>query len=204
MIKKILIFIMLFIPFNVFAACSSNELSRYKSLYGNIGNYYDYNGSTFDVTLYNVPSYFRVVDKNNNKEYLPNSSDVVIPGFSSGSVVKLAIYPTSGECYSYRVGTVYINLPYFNSYYTDPVCVNNDNVLCSKWANTSMYNHDEFVSIVKKETVVTPDTPTVIEDTSKYGFFDFLGDYYIFILLFIIFGGSAWIYYLKKKDSFDF
>lgn len=205
MFKKILI-IMLFIPFGVSAACSSKELSRYKSLYGNIGNYYDYNGSTFDVTLYNVSSELRVVNKSDNSEFRSSSNlgDVSVSGFSSGSVVKLAVYPTGGECYSYRVGTIYINLPYFNKYYTDPICVGNDNALCSKWANTSMYNHDEFVSLVKKVEETPDQVQSEVQESKGYGFFDFLSDYYIFILLFIIIGGSIWIYYLKKKDSFDF
>ena len=46
--------ILLVIPFSVSAACSSADLSRYKSLASNINNYYDYNGTDFDLVFYNV------------------------------------------------------------------------------------------------------------------------------------------------------
>lgn len=186
--------------------CTNSDLSRYKSLASNIGNYYDYNGNGFNVTFYNVSNELKIVNRNNGSEYYPNSNfgDVVINDVSYGSNVKFSIYPLNESCTDYSVSTVYINLPYLNSYYNDPVCVNNSNSLCSKWANTSYYSYEQFVSEVKKTAPTLEVEPEPEEEVSKYGFFDFLADYYIYILLFIIISGSISIYYLDKKSKFDF
>lgn len=201
---KYLLFL-LFIPFTVNAACSSTELSKYKSLAAHVNNYYDYNGSSFDVTIYNLSSELKVVDKGNGNTYYADSNmgDLVIRGYSAGSSVNFAIYPINGECSDYRVFTIYVNLPHYNNYFNDEVCLNNSNSLCSKWINTSMYSHDEFVQKVKESNAqeITPDIEP--EKIDEYGFFDFLADYYIFILLGIIVLGSTGIYFLDKKNRFD-
>ena len=203
---KFLIFLLV-IPFSVNAACDYSQLSRYKILASNINNYYDYNGSSFDVTFYNVSSELRIVDKTTNNSYLSNSNfgDVFIGGLSSGSTVNFAVYPNNGDCRDYRVYTFYVTLPYFNKYYVDSVCTNNSNPLCSKWANTSMYSYEQFVNVVgktKADEIVEELNPE--KEIHKYGFFDFLADYYIYILLFIIVSGSIGIYFLDKKSKFDF
>lgn len=201
---KFLLFL-LFIPFSVSAACNSTQLSRYKSLAAHINNYYDFNGSSFDVTFYNVSSDLKIVNKSNNEQFTSNSNlgDVVVHNIAPGSNINFAVYPVNG-CPDYRVYTIYVNVPYLNSYYNDPVCNNNDNVLCSKWVNTSMYTYDQFVSQVKKDVKEedVEQEPEVV--AKKYGFFDFLADYYIIILLSIIVLGSISIYYLDKKSKFDF
>lgn len=197
---------LLIIPISVHAACNSSELSRYKSLAANINNYYDYTNDSFSVTFYNVSSELKIVNKSDGREYFTGSNlgDVVVNGLTPGSAVNFAIYPINGECNNYRVFTFYLNLPYFNKYYNDPVCVNNGNSLCSKWVNTSMYNYDQFVNVVKNNKVEEIVNPEPEQEVHKYGFFDFLGDYYIFILLFIIASGSIGIYFLDKKSKFDF
>lgn len=202
---KFLLFLFLFLPFSVSAACSSSSLSRYKTLASHVENYYDYDGSNFSVTLYNVSNELKVIYNDNT--FYPNSNfgDIIINNISPGSTVRFLVYPIDSECSNYRAYTIYVNLPYYNSYYSDPVCNDNNNALCSKWINTSMYSYDQFVSTVKKPdnssdiVAVSPDV-----EARKYGFFDFLGDYYIYILLFIIASGSIGIYYLDKKSKFDF
>lgn len=201
---KYLLFL-LFIPISVYASCSSSELSRYKILASNISNYYDYNGSSFDITFYNVSSELRIVNKLNGSEYRASSNfgDIFIGNLPSGNI-NFAVYPINGECNDYRVYTFYVPLPYLNKYYNDPVCSNNSNILCSKWANTSMYSREQFINEVsktKEEDVVITEPE---KEYRKYGFFDFLGDYYIYILLFIIVSGSVGIYFLDKKSKFDF
>lgn len=204
--KLKLLLCLLIIPISVNAACNSSELSRYKSLAANINNYYDYTSDSFSVYFYNVSNELRIIDKTNNKEYFTSSNlgDVIVNGLTPGSMVNFAVYPVTGECSNYRVFTFYINLPYFNKYYNDPVCINNSNTLCSKWSNTSMYNYDQFVNVVKNSKVEEVIEPEPEQEVHKYGFFDFLGDYYIFILLFIIASGSIGIYFLDKKSKFDF
>ena len=64
---------------------------------------------------------------------------------------------------------------------------------------------NEFIEKVKigtKEEIKEEKEPDKI--IKKYSFFDFLGDYYIYILLMIIALGSYGIYKLDKKSKFDF
>ena len=203
---KYLLFL-LFIPISVNASCNASSLSRYKSLASNINNYYSFNGSSFDVTFYNVSNELRIVDLSNNNSFVPlsNFGDVVINNVPIGSSVNYAVYPIDSECSLFRVYTFYIGLPHLNNYYTDPICVNNSSNLCFKWTNTSMYSYEQFIDKVKNSKVDEEEQqPVPTEEIKKYGFFDFLADYYIYILLVIIFGGITGIYFLNKKDRFDF
>jgi len=207
-VNKVLCFLFLmFFPFVVFAQCNSSDLSRYKSLASNISNYYEYDGNNFNIVFYNVSDSLNVVDKTHEKTYTSNSTigEFMVSDIKPGSTVSFGVYPKSGDCSDYRVLTTYVTVPYFNKYYSDPICDNNGNSLCSKWVNTSMYSYDQFVNIVKttkQEEVIEEPLPEV--EIHKYGFFDFLGDFYIYILLFIIVSGSTAIYFLDKKSKFDF
>lgn len=208
MSKKLLLLVLIF-PISVKAACTSGELTRLKNFSSNVNTYYDYNEqeSKFNVTVYNLSNELKIVNKNDNNVYQTNDKlgQINIGNLNPGENIILGVYPKDGECNDYRIRTIYVTLPYYNKYYTDEVCKNNSSNLCSKWVNTSGYTYEEFVSKVKKEQqqeeVITPEPEPVV---NKYGFFDFLGDFYIPILLFIIISGSIAIYFLDKKNKFDF
>lgn len=200
---KLKLLLLLLIPISIKAQCTNQELSRYKTLASNIDNYYEYTDK-FNITVYNLSNELKVKNIKDNSIYTTQDKfgEIKINGIEPGTQVTLGIYPNSEEC-NYRVQTIYINLPYLNKYYQDEVCNNNDNILCSKWVNTNAYTYEQFVAQVKKQTTEEIKEPEKIEE-KKYGFFDFLGDYYIIILLVIIITGSFGIYRLKKKDSFNF
>lgn len=208
MIKKILLLMLIF-PISVKAACTSKELTRLKNFSSNINTYYDYNeqDNKFNVTVYNLSNELKIINENNNNTYQTNDKigKISIENLNPGDDIKLRAYPKAGECSEYITRTIYVNLPYYNKYYKDEVCKNNSSNLCSKWVNTSGYTHEEFVNKVKKEQqqeeIITPEPEPVV---NKYGFFDFLSDFYILILLLIIISGSIAIYYLDKKSKFDF
>jgi len=208
--KKILLFIIFLFPFSIKAACTNQELTRYKTLASHINTYYDFNeeNKTFNLTAYNLSSELKIVNKDNNNNYKTDKSplgEINIEKLTPGLNVKLAIYPINGECSDYRVRTIYVNLPYYNNYHTDEICNNNNHSLCSKWANTSIYTYEQFKEKVKNETInQQEEEQTQKNETKKYGFFDFLGDFYIPILLVIIVAGSIAIYKLDKKSKFDF
>jgi len=210
--KKILLIalIMFLFPKNVSALCTNQQLTRYKTLASNVNSYYEYdaNTNTFYAMVYNLSSDLYLIDKTNNKEYWPNQvglNDIHIYGLEPGKTITLALYPINNECRNYRVYTTYLNIPNYNQYYNDPICNNNNNILCSKWANTKNITYEQFIEKVKKETkeeIKEEKEPEKI--IKKYSFFDFLGDYYIYILLMIIALGSYGIYKLDKKSKFDF
>ena len=208
--KKILIPIMLLFPLVVKAECTNKDIMRYKSLAGNMTTYYNYNeqNNTFTATIENVHSDLYIHDKTNNVEYKTQSSglnDITLYNLEPGKTVTVKAYPSNSECVGSSVYTIYINIPYYNQYYNDPVCNNNDNQLCSKWANTTALSYEQFVETVKSTINQKVEEEKEREEHEEtYSFMNFLADYYIFILLAIIIFGSFTIYKLDKKNKFDF
>lgn len=204
---KLLLFSVLLIPVSIKADCTNQEITKYKSLSGNIDYYYEYNGN-FDITLYNLSSELYVRSLNTGSEYsIPGGiGETRINGITPGTAIKLAVYPRNDKCSDYRVRTIYVNLPYYNKYYQEEICENNTSSLCSKWVNTSNYSREQFIEQVKKtkktveeEKETEEDKTTILEHIGM-----FIGKYYILILLVVIAGGSFGIYRLNKKDRFDF
>ena len=64
--------------------------------------------------------------------------------------------------------------------------------------------HEQFIEKVKPEEKKEEPKQEEKKQTKQYSLFDFLEKYYIIILLVIIIAGSIGIYYLNKKDKFDF
>lgn len=204
--NKLKLLLLLLIPISIKAECSNQELTRYKTLSGYADYYYEYDGN-FNITVYNLSNELTIKNLNNGQVLTSPSKigEIKINGVNPGTIVKLGLYPNRGDCSDYRVQTIYVNLPYYNKYYNDEVCKNNDNVLCSKWANTNKYSHEQFLKEVqktKKDEIIVETEPEENKDNSSI--LGFIGDYYIIILLAIIGGGIAGIYYLDKKDKFDF
>lgn len=201
--NKMKLLLLLLIPISIKAQCTNQDYAKYKELASNIDNYYEYTDK-FNLTIYNLSNELKVKNISNNNTYETQDEfgEIVINGIEPGTQVTLGIYPKNEEC-QYRMRTIYINLPYLNKYYQDKVCENNDNILCSKWVNTNAYTYEQFASQVKKQETEEQKEPEEIEN-ERYNFLDFLGDFYIPILLFIILTGSIGIHFLKKKDSFDF
>lgn len=205
---KLLLFSVLLIPVSIKADCTNQEITKYKSLSGNIDYYYEYNGN-FDITLYNLSSELYVRSLNTESEYsIPGGiGEARINGITPGTAVKLAIYPKNSACSDFRVRTIYVNLPYYNKYYQEEICINNTSQLCSKWVNTSNYTREQFIEQVKKTGKSTVEEEKEHEE-SKTSILEhigiFIGKYYILILLAVIAGGSFGIYRLNKKDRFDF
>lgn len=205
MTKKILTLILLMSPLIIKAQCQSETLSENKQLASNINSYYDYNEETktFNATIYNIsPNIYLYMD---NQEYYPNpeTKEIYFQNLTPGQTLDLKAY-SKDECDGYRLYTIYINLPYYNKYYGDPICQNNKNKLCEKWVNTNNLTYEDFLKQVtvqsEKQQTEKPTDNTIAE----YSFLEFLGDYYMIILLCIIGFGSYAIYILDKKNRFDF
>lgn len=201
---------MLFIlPCYIKAECNNMDISRYKSLASNINSYYEFNEDlkNFNIIIYNVHNDLSLVVKGNNQSFYGNNEGFIyFNNLNPGQTVNFSIYPKSGDCSVYKLRTIYVNLPYYNNFFNDPICANSNSDLCLKWANTSMYNRDQFLNKITIDSSHEQPggslEPSNIEN--KYGFFDFLADYYILILLGIIVFGSYGIYVLNKKSKFDF
>ena len=205
--KKLLLLLILF-PLQIKAQCTNQEITRYKSLSTNIDSYYDYDESQnkFNITVYNLSNELNIKNTNDNTNYTSNETigETKINNIEPGTRLTIAVYPKNDNCKDYRTRTIYINLPYHNKYYKDEICNNNNSILCSKWTNTNNYTREQFIETVKTEKQEEIEVQEPEPEIKKYGIFDFLGDFYIYILLFIIISGSTAIYFLDKKSKFNF
>lgn len=203
-ISKMIVISALIIPIKIKAYCSNDELARYKILASSIETYYTFDDDSkkMDLTIYNITD--DLLAQIEKEDHYPNNNEIKIYNLNPGQTIKMFIYPKE-SCEEYPLRTIYVNLPHYNKYYNDEICKNNNHTLCSKWVNTSIYTHEQFIEKIKTGTQKeeTEKEPEKVNN-ERYGFLDFLGDFYIPILLFIIITGSIWIYRLKKKDRFDF
>lgn len=190
--------------------CKFSEISRYKSLASNISTTYDYveknNKLTFSITLVNLNKELYIVDMTTEKVYNYTSNELTISGYAPGTIVKYAVYTTNPNCSDTLLYTVRVVLPYYNPYYSDPICDGvSDYIYCQKWYNNNL-DYDTFISRVKaykssllEEPIVEP--IEVDEYTWWDAILDVLVDYYYVILIMIIIICGTIIYITEKKSN---
>ena len=211
--KIILLTLLLIFPISGKALdCSYAEQARLRKIASNVTTSYEYveNGDnvSFNITLTNVTSEIYIHDNNRNTDYyFNNSNEIKINGYEPGTNVRYLIYPTKGNCTSSYLANKYVNLPYYNKYYKDPLCEGKSYSICGKWQRVTL-SYDEFVKTIndydkKKDEGIKEEVKE-----EKNNIFDiiskFIFDYYIFII-----AGGALIFVLtsllkKKKVKFDF
>ena len=110
--KKLLLIVLLFIPFFINAACD-RDLHKSYITYANDISYdteYSLGKERFTVTLYNVIDEMNVVY--NNKHYESVNNEIIIDNVKQGTRMEIRLYAEDGcnEC----VRTIVINQPYYN------------------------------------------------------------------------------------------
>lgn len=212
-IKMILMTLILIFPISCKALdCNYAEQARLRKIASNVTTSYDYveNGDSvsFNVTLTNVTSEIYVYDKNRDTNYYFNgTNEIKITGYEAGTNVRYLIYPTKGNCTSSYLANKYVNLPYYNKYYKDPLCEGKSYSICGKWQRVTL-SYDEFVKTINEYDKKIEKDKEEKKSNEKSSIFDimskFIFDYYIFII-----AGGALIFVLtsllkKKKTRFDF
>ena len=142
--KKLVIIILLLIPFLVKADCDYDKHKEYLSYASRINYENTYNKTTnsFSITIYNIIDGMSV--KYNNKEYKANDEDIVIiDGISEGTNVNISIFANDG-CSEIRI--INVNEQYYNSYYGSD--------LCSGYEDKLVYCSHQFTSIKTNESLV--------------------------------------------------
>ena len=203
---------MFFLP-NVKAVCNYQEDSRVKQLASNVFISYDYHNdtNTFSIVLTNLHPDIYIYDTVKRQFYYYNgSSNMTIDGYKPGENVKFNIHSNLSNCQGQVKYFQYISLPFYNQYYLDPLCEGLDEYsLCQKWTTHGIKKYEDFVKEVtayklslENSTVEEPViVPTITKTTT---FIDFLLNYYYYILIIIIIGCLSGMYYLTKKDRFNF
>ena len=214
--KKKIILLTLLVLFPVSSKaleCSYAEQARLRNIASNVTTSYEYvenNGNvTFNVILTNITNEIYIqdyIDRNNNKNYYYNdSNEIKITGYTPGTNIRYLIYPTKGNCTSSYLTNKYVNLPYYNKYYKDPLCDGKTYSVCNKWTKVT-YTYEEFAKKIneldKKDEVIEEN---IKEEKSIFDIISkFIFDYYIFII-----AGGVLIVVItslikRKKSRFNF
>lgn len=137
--KKILLIVLLFMPFFINAECD-RELHKSYITFANDISYdteYSLGKERFTVTLYNVIDEMKVVY--NNKNYTAVNNEVVIDNIKQGTRMDIRVFAEDGCNESVR--TIVINQPYYNTFYGSSLCndyVNKITYCTHKFTNTEV------------------------------------------------------------------
>ena len=211
--KIILLTLLLIFPVSGKALdCSYAEQARLRKIASNVTASYNYveNGDSvsFNITLTNITNeiYIHDVTRNNNY-YFNGSNEIVINGYEPGENVRYQIYPTRDNCTRSYLANKYVNIPYYNKYYKDPLCEGKNYSICGKWQRVTL-SYDEFVKTINDYDKKNNEEINEDKKEEKSNIFDliskFIFDYYIFII-----AGGALMFVLtsllkKKKSRYNF
>lgn len=213
MIKKVfciaVLTIAMLFPIKISAQCSNSEIIRRSSLAKNISityNYIEENGQvSFYITLSNLQPDFYIKDVQNQKQYYYTSNEIVLYGYKPNTSYRFDVYGV-GEC-NERLYSHYVNLPGYNPYYNDPICVGVNSSICQKWVNIN-YNYDTFVKEVnkiKQKTQVKEENQVEEEPLGIYDYIlkFFISYYYIILPIIIVVCLVIIIIQNKKRKKED-
>ncbi|MCM1370338.1 MAG: hypothetical protein NC181_00395 [Clostridium sp.] len=207
--KKIIftVLILLF-PIMVNATCDKHEISRLKALASQINMTYDYvekDGKvTFSVTLHNVNKALKIVDNRTRKEYNSDQEfyEVTLEGFIYGGTYSFNVLSNQKDCLNKSLFIKYYEIPYYNRFYNDPLCVlNSSKQICQKWVDTSTLSYNDF----KKALTNDKQEQKEQQEESDYNkIMDFFGKYYYIFLTGIILIALITIFIINKRNSYNF
>ena len=175
--KKILLIMLLFMPFFINAECD-RELHKSYITYANDISYdteYSLGKERFTVTLYNVIDEMKVVY--NNKNYTAVNNEVVIDNIKQGTRMDIRVFAEDGCNESVR--TIVIYQPYYNTLYGSSLCndyVNKITYCTHKFTNTevtekliktAIENYEHEMVPVEKEPEEEPPL-TTFQKISKF------------------------------------
>ena len=209
--KIILLIILLMIPASCKAYdCTYKEQARLRKLASNVQttfDYEEYDGNvTFNITLSNLSNDLYVYDITKNKTYYYNGEgEITLYGYAPGENVKYRIYTTKTDCASTYLNIKYVNLPYYNTYYNNPLCAGKKYNICNKWTRVTL-NEEEFakkISELDKEANEKDNEKEKDENTILDYIISFIYQYYILIIVILV--GIFLIIELtrKKKNGFE-
>lgn len=213
-ISLIIVFVLAYITCieNTNASCNYTRLSNLKKIASNVDISYTYkindNKATFDITIANMTKDIYLYDSYNDKKYV-QTGEFVINDFKDGTKYRFFIKSNDNDCKDEVLITKYITLPKYNQYYGDPICKGIENyTLCQKWGTFNVTSYKEYkekiekykASLIKEEEKKVENKKQTLIDKV----INFLYKYYVIILSTIIIVGSILIFYLSKKDKFNF
>lgn len=194
--------------------CSYETKTYLKQLASNVNVSYDFveqeDRAIFKLTFSNVHKNLIIREKNTERSFYPSSSsdlsEIVLENYESGKTYQFDIYSNVSDCDDEILMTLYVNLPYYNSYYREDVCKGLDSYdLCTRWHQHGL-SKEKFIETVAKYKESLKEEPTQKEEKETNNIFTlilsfYLHYYYIILPIIIVVFGFI-IYRLNKKESF--
>lgn len=191
---KKLLFIFVFLSFFFYvdnasaSVCDYAELARLKLHASNINISYEYKYDSslddvkFSIRFDNLKENIVIEDTNKNTYKYNGQSSIVLNNFDDGNKYKFTIYTDTTNCINRTLNIVYVNLPKYNSYYNNSICLSNkDYYMCQMW-----YQHDltekEFI---KKVTDYKNSESEIIDEKNEdiiTTLIDFIIEYYYYFI----------------------
>lgn len=192
-------------------ACDNSMKVDYQNRAKNISYSYTYNDSnnTFNILFTNVTDSLYLIDMDTMQEYR-NNPEITISNVTPGNSYRYGVFTSDlNPCSNSSIYNIYVTLPFYNPYYSDPLCAGiNTYKYCKKFINKSV-SYEEFKENVTnyKNSFINNDSKddnnndkTIVEKIFNK-LFDFYLDYYFVILPIIIVITLIAIYKENKKDS---
>ncbi len=161
--KKILLIILMLIPFVVYGAeCDHNKHDEYATFANNVNYDTDFNVDKrkYTINIYNIVKGLYV--EYDGKKYERNSNnEVIIDNVDEGTYMTIYVYGDD-NCDS-TLRTLFVNLLYYNKFYGTGVCVGYEDKL-------TMCNSQFTTSLVTEEILQTAKENydnTIIQDADK-------------------------------------
>jgi len=191
---------------NANAACDDEEMIRLSKLANNVASnyYFDPETQKFEITFTNVTKEIVITDLINGQMY-NEDIEFTIKNLESGNY-RFNITSTDVSCTGETLVTKYINLPYYNKFYTSEECKGIENYsYCKKWVKNEISESifqkkvTQYKENLNKEIKQEVIEETVLDKIKKVILDIYVNYYYIILPLFITI--LCIIIYIKDKSD---
>ncbi len=134
------------------AECSYERTAELSRIASNLQFSYEYEmhdtgDPTFTVTINNLTDDIYVVD---NYGVVFSGTGEKTQNYLNGAEPKFIVYSNDSDCYGEKLLTSYLNLPKYNWYSQEDICLQNSEYeLCAIWYDVSDIDPDQFESLVE-------------------------------------------------------
>ena len=213
--KIFITLLLLLLPLNIKAAeCSDTQVKNYQKLIKQIQVTYDYvdmkDDLKFIASFHNVQNDFYLVNYNDfkyPKVYKGIKDSVIaVSDLEPGQTYRFSVLNNGSKCKSQILDTITVQVPHYNAYYKDPLCVGIEEFeWCKKWVNASNVSYETFEKEAKaykleKESNVIEPEPVVKPDVWQQ-IRNFIGNYYVYIVGIIVVIASIIVIIVKRRKD---
>ena len=217
--KIFITLLLLLLPLNIKAAeCSDAQVKNYQKLIKQIQVTYDYydeqkDDLKFIASFHNVQKDFYLVNYNDFKYtivYKEIKDGVITVGdLTPGQTYRFSVLNNDNKCKSQILDTITIQVPHYNAYYKDPLCVGIEEFeWCKKWVNVNNVSYKTFqkesesYKLEKENSLIEPEP--VVEPDIWQQLRNFIGNYYIYIVGVIVVVASVIVIIVKRRKDKTF